>query len=371
MEKGNEETGERKKGAGGQLRRGQLRRGERKQGGTGEKIRKKKGTPLCVENLPTNFSLTGERASERRGDRENTLPSLRRVVSLVCALLSLLALCWAMRAQAQDPSQDDQSQREERRGETNASDNASDNLSDVTLQKRVDSLQAQMERLSKDVGDLGRIQEQGSSPNSSPNSTQDSDQDSDDVLQSAGWLSFIAEMQERQRVMERTLTDLTGRIEQLERYGGGNTDASGRQESNAGRERGADKRSADERFSSAQDLLRQRKVEEAARAFGDFAKNYPNDPRVSESLFYLGESYAVLQDDKAAMKTFLEGYKKDRNGSFAPRLLLRLGQMLAKLKKGEQACRVLREFQKRFGDKDADMTKLVESELVANSCSGS
>ena len=340
----------------------------REKRGNGGKIRKKKGNPLCVENRPTNFCLTGERANERRGERENILSSLRRVVSLVCALLSLLALCWAMQAQAQDQSQRERArEREERRGETNASDN----LSDVTLQKRVDSLQAQIERLSKDVGDLGRIQKQGSAPNSAPNSVQDSDQNSDDVLQSAGWLSFIAEMQERLRVMERTLTDLTGRIEQLERYGIGNTGASGKRESNAGGESGADKRSADERFSRAQNLLRQRKVEEAARAFGDFAKNYPNDPRVSEALFYLGESYAVLQDDKAAMKTFLEGYKKDRNGSFAPRLLLRLGQMLAKLKKGEQACRVLREFQKRFGDKDADMTKLVESELVANSCSGS
>ncbi len=243
-----------------------------------------------------------------------------------------------MRVQAQDPSQFQQRK--------------DGGAGGAALQKSFDSLQSQMERLSKDVGSLGRLQEQGSA----------------DLLQSTEWLSFVAELQERMRVLESTLTDLTGRVEQLERYGtnrGGVSDGKAR-----GERSGTNGRSADEQFSLAQGLLRGRKVEDAMRAFDAFAQSYPNDPRVAEALFYLGESYAVLQDDKAAMKAFLKGYKKDRNGSFAPRLLLRLGQMLAQLKKGEQACRVLREFQKRFGDKDADMTKIVESELAANTCSG-
>ncbi len=222
---------------------------------------------------------------------------------------------------------------------------------DAALQERIDSLQAQIEMLSKDLGSMGGMQKQ----------------DSADLLQSESWLSFVAQMQERMRVLERTLADLTGRVEQLERYGTGAGVGAGSDDAGEGR-RGADGRSADEQFSAAQDLLRMRKVEDAARAFGDFASSYPNDPRAAEALFYLGESYAVLQDDKMAMKTFLEGYKKNRSSPFAPRLLLRLGQVLAKLKKGEQACRVLREYQKRFGDKDADMTKLAEAELAANSC---
>ncbi len=215
---------------------------------------------------------------------------------------------------------------------------------DAALQKRIDSLQAQIESLSKDLGNLGGIQKQ----------------DSADLLQSDSWLSFVAQMQERMRVLERTLADLTGRVEQLERYG---TDA---RSNSAGEERRGG--SADEQFLAAQVLLQMRKVEEAARAFGEFASSYPNDPRAAEALFYLGESYAVLQDDKKAMKAFLDGYKKNRSSPFAPRLLLRLGQVLAKMKKGEQACRVLREYQKRFGNKDADMTKLAEAELAANSC---
>ena len=305
--------------------------GHARMGNERENLRKR----LCVEKSPTNFEPT----------------YLCRQASVVRALLPVLVpvliLCGATQAQAQNLPQEQERPRED--GGT----------SDASLQKRVDSLQAQIQRMSKDLGSLGRIQEQGSA----------------DMLQSDGWLSFVAEMQERMRVMESTLTDLTGRVEQLERYGtrggvngGVSGGGRGQQKSNAqGREGG----SADELFSAAQNLLRTRKLEDAVRAFGDFAKMHPSDQRVSEALFYLGESYAVLQDDKAAMRTFLEGYKKDRNDAFAPRLLLRLGQILAKLKKGEQACRVLREYKKRFGDKDADMTKLAESELAANSCSSS
>ena len=281
-----------------------------------------------MEKSPTNFDPT----------------YLCRVASVARALLLVLmpflVLCWTMQAQAQNLPQE---QKED--GGT----------SDASLQKRVDSLQAQIQRLSKDLGSLGRIQEQGSA----------------DMLQSDGWLSFVAEMQERMRVMESTLTDLTGRVEQLERYGTRGSVSGGGRDKRTGNAQGKEGGSADELFSAAQNLLRTRKLEDAVRAFGDFAKMHPSDKRVSEALFYLGESYAVLQDDKAAMRTFLKGYKKDRNDAFAPRLLLRLGQTLAKLKKGEQACRVLREYKKRFGDKDADMTKLAESELAANSCSSS
>ena len=256
---------------------------------------------------------------------------------LILAMLS----AWTTQAQAQSPPQGPK-QREAAKA------------SDVVSQKRFDALQSQMERLAKDVDNLGKLQQQ----------------DSADLLQSAGWLSFVAELQERLRVMERTLTDLTGRVELLERYGTkGSASESARQSREA---RGEKKKiSADEQLSEAQRLLREQRVEDAVRAFAAFAKNYPSDPRVAEAMFYLGESYAVLQDDKAAMKIFLEGYKKDRDSTFAPRLLLRLGQTLAKLKRSEQACRVLREYQKRFGDIDPDMTKLAESELLANRCSSS
>ncbi len=311
---------------------------------------------MCVENPSTKF------CDER--EKGGVFPSLRCVdfcvgrcvSSLVCAFLFALTLSVVVRAQghaqAQEPLQEPlqgplQSPLQDQREGKENSDSEAD---DASLHQRVDSLQSQIERLSKDVGVLGKMGEQ----------------DSATLPQSAAWLSFVAELQERMRVMERTLTDLTGRVEQLERYGGGKQGSNTRVEENT-----ANGRSADEQFSAAQNLLRTRRLGDAVSAFGNFAKNYPNDPRVAESLFYLGESYAVLQDDKAAMKAFLDGYKNDRDSSFAPRLLLRLGQTLAKLERGEQACRVLREFQKRFGDKDTDMTKLAESELVANNCNGS
>ena len=217
-----------------------------------------------------------------------------------------------------------------------------------TLQEKVDRLEGQVKRLSEDFKDLATIAK---------------DDDASRAT-NASWIAVMAKLQERLRVIEHTLTDLTARTEQLERFGMGRADSS--HSLPGGEDGGGD---AQGLFDKAQKLLRERKVEQAIETFKQFVENHPSDERIAEVMFYLGESYTVMQDHKQAADAFLNGYKRNRKGVLAPKLLLRLGQTLAKLKKDKQACRVLKEFKKYFTNKDEQLDAIVESEIAANACS--
>ncbi len=224
-------------------------------------------------------------------------------------------------------------------------------------QQQIDNLQEKIERLAKDFKDLsslaGKLDEGAASSN--------------DAKGNKPWIAIMAMLQERLRVMEHTITDLTARLELLERFGVSKDGAIAQSDDGRGDgSRGLG--SASNQFTVAQNFLRARKVEQAIRAFEEFVRQNPTDKRTAEAMFYLGESYSVMQDDKKAISAFLDGYKKNRNGDFAPKLLLRLGQTLAKVKKTKQACRVLKEFKKRFDKADEQLTRIVESEIATNSC---
>ena len=217
--------------------------------------------------------------------------------------------------------------------------------------ERIDRLEGQVKRLSEDFKDLAGMAKDGDGGRDAKSSTNSS------------WIAVMAKLQERLRVIEHTLTDLTARTEQLERFGG-------RRSADGNGARGhSNLESAQGLFDKANDLLRDRKVEQAIAAFEKFVQNHPSDERIAQVMFYLGESYSVMQDDKQAADAFLNGYKKNRKGELAPKLLLRLGQTLAKLKKTKQACRVLKEFKKHFANKDEQLDAIVESEIATNACS--
>ena len=220
----------------------------------------------------------------------------------------------------------------------------------VPLTKKIDRLEGQVKQLTEDFKDLATIAKDG---------------DTSEAI-GTSWVAVMAKLQERLRVIEHTLTDLTERTEQLERFGGGRAAGSSNMTGDDG-----EITHAQGLFNKANNLLRERKVEQAIEAFKKFVQNYPSDERIAEVMFYLGESYAVMQDNKQAADAFLNGYKKNRKGEFAPKLLLRLGQTLVKLKKNKQACRVLKEFKKHFANKDEQLDAIVESEIAANTCSTS
>ena len=63
----------------------------------------------------------------------------------------------------------------------------------------------------------------------------------------------------------------------------------------------------------------------AEAGFRDFLQSHPEDPLASNAYYWLGETYYVRGDYKAAADTLLEGYKQYSDGVKAPDSLLKLG----------------------------------------------
>ena len=90
------------------------------------------------------------------------------------------------------------------------------------------------------------------------------------------------------------------------------------------------------RFDQADDRLRR------------FMREFPDSPLLGEARYWLGESLFVRGIHADAAKSYLDGYNGDREGPFAARNLLRLGETLGRLGQINEACLTLYEVRRKF-----------------------
>ena len=86
----------------------------------------------------------------------------------------------------------------------------------------------------------------------------------------------------------------------------------------------------------------------AEETMKNFAQNYPSDPLISDSQYWLGESHFQRQQYRDAAEAFLGVTTKFDKSAKVPDSLLRLGQSLAALKEKEAACAALGEVTRKF-----------------------
>jgi tol-pal system protein YbgF len=104
---------------------------------------------------------------------------------------------------------------------------------------------------------------------------------------------------------------------------------------------------------SYESLLR-RRYGEAEAGFRSFVEKNPEHELAGNAEFWLGETYYVQSNYRAAAQAFLTGYQSYPRNRKAPDSLLKLGMSLQQLGQKEQACAA-------FGTIDAKFPKAVET----------
>ena len=103
-------------------------------------------------------------------------------------------------------------------------------------------------------------------------------------------------------------------------------------------------------------------------AFRNFLKQHPNDRRVAEATYWLGESMYQRQRYRDAAESFLAVTTKHEKSGKAPEALFRLGQALAALGENEAACAALGEVARKYPRAPAGVKQGVEREQKRVRC---
>lgn len=106
----------------------------------------------------------------------------------------------------------------------------------------------------------------------------------------------------------------------------------------------------------------------AEAAFRNFLDIYPNDERVSDARYWLGESLFARGEFSDAADEFLAGYKADPQSGKAPDTLLKLGLSLAGLGEREAACSTYGEVLRKYPDASKALRQRVTNEQAVASC---
>ena len=114
--------------------------------------------------------------------------------------------------------------------------------------------------------------------------------------------------------------------------------------------------------------VRQGRYDLAEDRLRGFLTDYPESPLEGEALYWLGQSQFTRGAFQAAARSYLDGYKADRNGSAGIRNLYRLGVTLGRLGQVNEACLTLREVTRQYPQGPAEVLDGAREEADALGC---
>lgn len=118
----------------------------------------------------------------------------------------------------------------------------------------------------------------------------------------------------------------------------------------------ANARLLDGDFGGARELLR------------DFTQTYPEDQKVGQAWYWLGETHFINGDFQDAADAYIASLQEDRQGPRAPDALVRLGASLAALGETSRACQVLATFSSEFPRAGEDARRKAQRETSRIGC---
>ncbi len=108
---------------------------------------------------------------------------------------------------------------------------------------------------------------------------------------------------------------------------------------------------------------------QAENAFREFATAHPDNPKMGEASFWLGESVFAQGRYEESAKIFLDGHKKYPKSRMGPQNLLKLGVSLAGMNQRELACATFAEVPKKYPTLSNAVRAKVAAEQKAANCS--
>jgi tol-pal system protein YbgF len=121
-------------------------------------------------------------------------------------------------------------------------------------------------------------------------------------------------------------------------------------------------------YETAYGYLLQRDYGAAEAAFDEFLKRHPNDPLAGNAQYWLGETYYVRGQYRAAANAFLRGYQSYGRSTKAPESLLKLAMSLQRLGQKDAACSSYNELSTKFPTAPAHVKNAAQSERQRAGC---
>lgn len=122
-------------------------------------------------------------------------------------------------------------------------------------------------------------------------------------------------------------------------------------------------------FENARTLFISERYPEAESEFRRFVETYPNDPRIGEAQYWIGESLLRRGDNRGAANAFLESYTDDPDGPKAPESLLKLGVSLEGMGEAEAACSSYEELLSSYPNAPESVRQQARERRSASGCS--
>ena len=130
----------------------------------------------------------------------------------------------------------------------------------------------------------------------------------------------------------------------------------------------ADGASPKQLYETAYGYMLQRDYGAAEVSFDDFLKRFPQDSLAGNAQYWLGESYFVRGQYKAAAGAFLKGYQTYAQSAKAPDSLLKLAMSLDRLGQKDAACSSYSELSTKFPAAPQSVKARAQSERQRISC---
>jgi len=121
-------------------------------------------------------------------------------------------------------------------------------------------------------------------------------------------------------------------------------------------------------YENAFSLLKAANYEAAGTEFQSFLNSYPDHVLSSNAKYWLGETYYVRGNFERSARIFAEGFQSFPNSSKAPDYLLKLGMSLANMGKTEDACTALSQLEKEDYKNAGPVLRRAEQERSRLSC---
>ena len=121
-------------------------------------------------------------------------------------------------------------------------------------------------------------------------------------------------------------------------------------------------------YEYAVNLLKQGDYETAEKAFTEFISIGDDKNYLSNSHFWLAETYYVRENYKDAAKNYLSLYQTFPNANKAPDALLKLGISLVNMQQKEQGCMTFIQLQESYPEANPSIIDRSNLELKRNGC---
>ncbi len=259
---------------------------------------------------------------------------------------------------------------------------------EASLQRRVEQLEEQIVDLQVVIGTLESLARGGAAPAAGPRgpSSASSAMDAGRMDAIETQIGALAQQLDRLQEQVRALGGRSGAVEgSAPRFGSVTVEPEGPRDDTdrvltppggsrlsasppPGRDEPADGAEPQQLYEQAYGYLLQKDYRAAEQGFEDFMRRHANHQLAGNAQYWLGETFYVRGNFRAAAGAFLKGYQTYGRSPKAPETLLKLAMSLQRLGQKDAACSSFNELTQKYPNPPAHVRSMAQAERQRSGC---